>query len=175
MMSNPNAPVFKGVGTVCTPNPCDTICKPCNGGTQPSKATVTAVVDNIVLNPNPSNPFTIDQLNGWLAGTYVLNKTDIGNADLVAYTFGGFPVPIGSRSVDIIYDCRVSGSSYIDTQGGPVCTVTYRQPGFEIKLFCFPTQSTQRGNVCDGTEERASGNIFSTGNILAGTGRMTVS
>jgi hypothetical protein len=167
---------FKGVGTVCTPNPCDTSCKPCNGGTTASKATVTAVVDNIVLRASPTNPFTLEQLNGWLAGTYILDKTDIGASGLVYYQFGGYPVPTGSRSADMLYACSVAGDSFIDPQGGPVCTVSYRQPGFEIKLFCYPPQSTQRGNVCTGTEERAFGNIIGgSTNILAGTGRMTVS
>lgn len=162
--------VFQGAGTTCSPNPCDTICKPCNAGTTPAKETVTAVVDNIVLIPSPTNPFTLEQLNDWLAGTYILEKTDIGVNYLVAYTFGGWPNPTGSRSADMLYDCRVAGDSFIDPQGGPVCTVSYRQPGFEIKLFCYPPQSTQRGNVCTGVEERAFGTITN-----ACTARMTVS
>jgi hypothetical protein len=165
---------FQGVGTVCTPNPCDTICKPCNAGTTPSKATVTAVVDNIVLNPSPTNPLTLDQLNGWLAGTYILEKTDVGIDYLVAYTFGGWPSQTGSRGASMLYDCRVAGDSHIDPQGGPVCEVSYRQPGFGINLRCYPAQSTQRGNVCNGTEERAFGSILA-GTLLAGTARMTVS
>jgi hypothetical protein len=159
---------------VCTPNnPCDTSCKPCNEGTEPSKATVSAVIDNIVLHPNPNNPFTLAQLNGWLAGTYVLNKTDIGNADIVYYQFGGWPVPTGSRYADMNYRCSTGGQS--GGGSGPICTVSYNQPGFEIKMSCGPAESTQRGNVCTETPEIAFGNIISNGNFLAGTARMTVS
>jgi hypothetical protein len=164
--------VFQGVGTVCTPNPCDTSCKPCNGRTEPSKATVTAVVDNIVLTSDPTTPFTLAQLNGWLAGTYVLNKTDVGNPDIVYYQFGGWPVPTGSRYADMNYNCTFGGQS--GGGSGPICTVSYKQPGFEIKLYCYSTESLQRGNVCDGTEERSFGSILA-GRLFAGTARMTVS
>ena len=42
MIANPNLPVFKGVGTTCTPNPCVTPCIPCcESGLSPSYINVT--------------------------------------------------------------------------------------------------------------------------------------
>jgi hypothetical protein len=165
--------VFQGAGTVCTPNPCDTSCKPCDGRTVPSKATVTAVVDDIILTTDPNTPFTLDQLNGWLAGTYVLNKTDIGNPDIVYYQFGGWPVQTGSRYADMIYVCSRAGDSGLVP--GPTCTVSYNQHGFEAKVFCYSNRSTQQGNICNGIAEIAFGDILTTGRLFAGTARMTVS
>jgi hypothetical protein len=162
--------VFKGVGTVCTPNPCDTTCKPCENNTQPSKNTVTAIVDNVTANQN--SPFTAEQLKSFFEGTYVLDKTDVGAANLVFYTFGGWPVQVGSRYADMVYDCRTGGNAFI---GDPTtCTVIYKSGSLVLTLFCYASQGTALGNVCSGSQQRVVG-LISYGNQAIGEGRMTVS
>ena len=167
--------VFKGVGTACTPNPCDTACKPCNGGTEPSKATVTAVVDSISRSVN--SPFSTAQLKAFLEGTYTLYKTDVGLQNLIVYTFGGWPTQTGSRYADMLYVCEDStgfGNAYYSP--GTTCSISYVEPGLRLNLFCYGAQSTSRGNVCTGAQQQVFGEITSSNDrIVHGTGRMTVS
>jgi len=103
-------PNYYGYGSMYDCVQCDASCKPCSGGTAASKATVTAVVDGVASYGNSS--FSAAELKSFFEGTYVLNKTNIGSDSLVGYTFGGWPVQVGPRYADMIYDCRTSGSAF---------------------------------------------------------------
>ena len=167
---------FKGVGTVCTANPCDTTCKPCDAGTTASKDTVTAIVDSVTAANN--SPLTTAQLKEFLEGTYTLYKqTDAGLNNLILYTFGGWPVQTGARYADMLYACLqdgVYGNAYYST--GSSFSVTYSVPGLKLVLAGYGAQSTSRGNVCTGAQQQAVANITSPNdNVIYGTGRITVS
>jgi hypothetical protein len=138
---------------------------------------VTTVVDNVVAANN--SPFTTAQLKDFFEGTYTLYKE--GNAgldNLILYTFGGWPVQTGVRYADMLYACLADDGVYGNAfySAGSTFGVTYLVPGLKLVLFGYGAQSTSRGNVCTGAQQRAVANITSPNdNVIYGTGRITVS
>lgn len=142
--------VFKGVGTTCEPNPCDTSCKPCNGGTSPSKASVTAVVSQVTA--YPTSPLSAATLQQYLEGTYVLNKTETGSNSFILYTFGGWPTRQGARYADMLYGCNGVAFTQTPLAQGSTAVLIYESGGVRLDVFWYAiSQGSVVGNVCDGS------------------------
>lgn len=158
---------FKGVGTTCANNICET-CRACGDGVLPN--TVTLVVSNFRNGPNALSPSRMSTISAAIVGTHTLSRSLPDVAGNAVYTAGVYNTvsSIGFQRW-IYYPCdtgrhKTTGNSplaIIYGEGGGAGDLRFGSGQLDLKFVDgSPVQFTS-GSMCDGSSTSRVGQVTS--------------
>lgn len=149
---------FKGIGTVCSPNPCSG-CDPCPGKTLPDFVTVSIHVDIAHANTQAGRTgVTGEHLESRVGGTYILPVVSSDETFRIFDYFSSgltFPPLNGTNVTVVFFTCNVNFSNGFAVKGDMYTAVSLESEingrnrinlaGFDGAPFASP-----RANMCSG-------------------------